>query len=59
MEAVARLFGFDPVIASSGDGIKYVWKKNKKTVIRNWKDVSKEGDGWFGYFISEAVDESL
>ncbi len=57
-EANSKLFGFEPENISSGDGYGYKWVKNKKTVIRNWKNVTRKGDGFYGIFLSDIVDES-
>ncbi len=52
------LFGFEPITLTSGDGIGFVWKKNKRTIVRNWKDVVKKGDGFYGDLVTDIVDES-
>ncbi|MBI2283526.1 MAG: hypothetical protein HYU71_07455 [Bacteroidetes bacterium] len=53
-----KLFGFEPVSLPSVDGLGFVWKKNGKTFTRNWTKIIRKGDGFYGVYVSDIVDES-
>lgn len=59
VDAYTQIFGFAPVAGYvSPDGLQYIWKKNKKSVIISWM-VFKNGNGFYGNDYSYVVDESI
>lgn len=53
-----KLFGFEPVALPSADGLGFVWKKKGKTFTRDWTKIIRKGDGFYGVYVSDIVDES-
>ncbi len=53
-----KLFGFEAISLPSVDGLGFVWKKNGKTFTRNWTKIIRKGDGFYGVYVSDIVDES-
>lgn len=53
-----KLFGFEAISLPSVDGLGFVWKKKGKTFTRVWTNITKKGDGFYGIYISDIVDES-
>lgn len=53
-----KLFGFEAISLPSVDGLGFVWKKNGKTFTRNWTKIIRKGDGFYGIYVSDIVDES-
>lgn len=53
-----KLFGFEPVSLPSVNGLGFIWKKKNKTFSRNWTNITKKGDGFYGIYVSDIVDES-
>lgn len=59
VDAYTQIFGFAPLVGyASPDGLQYIWKKNKKSVIIAWM-VYKNGNGFYGYDYSYVVDEAI
>lgn len=59
VDAYTQMFGFAPVTGYvSPDGLQYIWKKNKKSVIISWM-VFKNGNGFYGNDYSYVVDEAI
>lgn len=59
VDAYTQMFGFTPVTGYvSPDGLQYIWKKNKKSVIISWM-VFKNGNGFYGNDYSYVVDEAI
>jgi hypothetical protein len=54
-----KLFGIEAISLPSVEGLGFVWKKKGKTFTRNWTKITKKGDGFYGTYISDIVDESL
>jgi hypothetical protein len=54
-----KLFGFEAISLPSVEGLGFVWKKKGKTFSRVWTNITKKGDGFYGIYISDIVDESL
>ncbi|MCA6451267.1 MAG: hypothetical protein IM598_08725 [Chitinophagaceae bacterium] len=53
-----KLFGFEPISLPSADGLGFVWKKKGKTFTRDWTKIIRKGDGFYGAYVSDIVDES-
>lgn len=53
-----QLFGFEAISLPSVEGLGFVWKKNSKTFTRNWTKITRKGDGFYGIYVSDIVDES-
>ncbi|TAJ55345.1 MAG: hypothetical protein EPO58_07635 [Chitinophagaceae bacterium] len=53
-----KLFGFEAISLPSVDGLGFVWKKKGKTFTRIWTSITKKGDGFYGVYVSDIVDES-
>lgn len=53
-----KLFGFEPISLPSADGLGFVWKKKGKTFTRDWTKIIRKGDGFYGIYVSDIVDES-
>ena len=59
VDAYTQIFGFAPVVGyATPDGLQYIWKKNKKSVVIAWM-VNKNGNGFYGYDYSYVVDEAI
>lgn len=59
VDAYTQLFGFSPVAGYvTPDGLQYIWKKNKKSVILSWM-VYKNGNGFYGNDYLYVVDEAI
>lgn len=54
-----KLFGIEAISLPSVEGLGFVWKKKGKTFTRIWTNITKKGDGFYGIYISDIVDESL
>lgn len=53
-----KLFGFEAISLPSVDGLGFVWKKKGKTFTRIWTNITRKGDGFYGTYVSDIVDES-
>ncbi|HEY1018221.1 MAG TPA: hypothetical protein VGE25_04450 [Sediminibacterium sp.] len=53
-----KLFGFEAISLPSVEGLGFVWKKKGKTFTRIWTNITKKGDGFYGTYVSDIVDES-
>lgn len=53
-----KLFGFEAISLPSVEGLGFVWKKKGKTFTRIWTNIAKKGDGFYGTYVSDIVDES-
>lgn len=53
-----KLFGIEAISLPSVEGLGFVWKKKGKTFTRIWTNITKKGDGFYGIYVSDIVDES-
>jgi len=53
-----KLFGFEAISLPSVEGLGFVWKKKGKTFTRIWTNITRKGDGFYGTYVSDIVDES-